>query len=128
MIDKHEPVFEMLEEEGPCGCEQPPQHIPCDGFHRIFLSAFTFNPGDFIYWDSTTSAYLPAVEGKCDLYVARIDPFRTWLAASNYGEFSIRNFTLKGPVYIDATGALTNTITATKVGFIENGHLYLNIQ
>jgi len=60
--------------------------------------------------------------------VTRVDSFGTWFEAANVGEFNSKVFTLKGAVYIDANGALTNTITRTKVGFIENGHLYLSIE
>jgi hypothetical protein len=73
-------------------------------------------------------SYLTAVEGKCDLMVLRVDPYGTWFEAANIGEFQIKNFTLQGTVYIDYVGELTETATDTKVGFIENGHLYLSIQ
>jgi len=129
MHDHHSPVFEMLEpEHHHCGCEAPPLHTPCGHAHRIFGEGFTFKPGDFIYWNHAEAIYKIAFEGSCELMVTRVDSFGTWFEAANVGEFNSKVFTLKGAVYIDANGALTNTITRTKVGFIENGHLYLSIE
>jgi hypothetical protein len=112
-----------------CGEHSAPHfNIECGHEHRIFGTNITHNPGDFIYWDDTLKSYLTAVEGKCDLMVLRVDPYGTWFEAANIGEFQIKNFTLQGTVYIDYVGELTETATDTKVGFIENGHLYLSIQ
>lgn len=123
-------AFELVSSDcHQCGEHSAPHfNIECGHEHRIFGTNINHNPGDFIYWDDTLKSYLPAVEGKCDLMVLRVDPYGTWFEAANIGEFQIKNFTLQGAVYIDYVGELTETATDTKVGFIENGHLYLSIQ
>lgn len=125
-----DPAFELAESDcHQCGEHSAPHfNIECGHEHRIFGVNITHKPGDFIYWDSELELYVPAVEDKCDLMVLRVDRYGTWFEAANIGEFQLKNFTLKGAVYIDYVGELTNTITNTKVGFIENGHLYLSIQ
>lgn len=128
-MSHNEPVFELLKEEHHhCGCDEDHHfRVECGREHRIYGEDFQFLPGDFIYWDSTQLKYLSAVEGKCDLLVLRVDRYGTWIEAANIGEFKIKNFTLKGALYLNSLGELTNTQTTTKLGFIENGHLYLNI-
>lgn len=125
-----DPAFELVESDcHQCGEHSAPHfNIECGHEHRIFGVNITHKPGDFIYWDSELELYVPAVEDKCDLMVLRVDHYGTWFEAANIGEFQLKNFTLKGPVYIDYVGELTNTETNTKIGFIENGHLYLSIQ
>jgi hypothetical protein len=128
-MHEHSPVFELLGDNEPfCGCGPLEPFVPCGGPHRIYMPAVPFAVGNFIYWNSTSSSYLLAVEGNCDLMVIAVDPYKTWFSAINVGEFNVKNFTLQGPLYINSTGALTNTPTSTKVGFIENGHLYLLIK
>ena len=95
--------------------------------HRIFDSNIDFVPGEFIYWDSISGKYLKAVEGKCDLLVLHVDECGTWFEGVNYGEIQLNRFDLKGSLFIDSNGDLTNEQTTTKVGFIENGNLYLSI-
>jgi len=125
-----DPAFELVESDcHQCGEHTTPNfYIECSHLHKIYQVNITHLPGDFIYWDSAIGAYVPAVENKCDLMVLRVDPYGTWFEAANVGEFRLKNFTLKGPVYIDYTGELTNTKTNTKIGFIESGNLYLSIQ
>lgn len=53
---------------------------------------------------------------------------KTWLEVANYGEFKLKNNTLKGALYINSLGELTNDETETRIGFIENGYLYLLIE
>lgn len=124
-----DPAFELAESDcHQCGEHSAPHFsIECGHEHRIFGVNITYKPGDFIYWDSVLGLYVPAVEDKCDLMVLRVDRYGTWFEAANIGEFQLKNFTLKGSVYIDYVGELTNTETKTKIGFIENGHLYLSI-
>lgn len=95
--------------------------------HRIFDSDIDFVPGEFVYWDSTSGKYLKAVSGKCDLLVLHVDEYGTWFEGVNSGEIKLNKFDLKGQLFIDSLGNLTNTKTDTKVGFIENGNLYLSI-
>lgn len=95
--------------------------------HRIFDSNIDFVPGEFIYWDSTSGKYLKAVEGKCDLLVLHVDECGTWFEGVNSGEIQLNKFDLKGRLFIDKLGNLTNTKTLTCIGFIENGNLYMSI-
>lgn len=125
-----DPAFELVDSDcHQCGEHNAPHfNIECGHVHRIFGVNITHVPGDFIYWDSALELYVPAVEDKCDLMVLRVDRYGTWFEAANIGEFQLKNFTLKGAVYLNDAGELTNSETNTKIGFIENGHLYLSIQ
>lgn len=59
--------------------------------------------------------------------VTKVNQSKTWFEAANLGDFELKNYTLKGELFINSAGELTNTKTNTKVGFIDNGHLYLLI-
>lgn len=130
MSHTNNPVFELLSVKKTCSSCQSSNstnnNYGC--FHRIYGSDFTFSPGDFIYWDSEDELFLPATEGNCDLLVISVDNCGTWIEVANSGEFKLKNYTLKGPLYINNLGEITNTQSSSKVGFIENGNLYLLIE
>jgi len=119
-------TFELLAEHG-CGCHGHHHRPDCDGRHRIYLD-HTFKSGDFIYFDTTTKTYKLAVEGHCDFMVLNVDHCNTWIEVASTGIFILRNYVLTGPLYINSLGSITNTETITKVGFIENGIIYLLIE
>lgn len=125
-----DPAFELGDSDcHSCGEHSAPHfNIECGHEHRILGTNITFLPGDFVYWDSELESYVPAVEGLCDLMILRVDIHGTWFEAANIGEFQIKDFEISGSVYLDSTGKLTNTETNTKIGFIEEGHIYLSIQ
>jgi len=132
--EEHEHGIDPAFELGDSDCHSCGEHsahhfnIECGHEHRIFGTNITLLPGDFVYWDSNLQNYLPAVENHCDLMVLRVDSHGTWFEAANIGEFQIKDFEISGSVYLDSTGKLTNTETNTKIGFIEEGHIYLSIQ
>ena len=111
---------------GDCGCGPKGLHIHCKAKHVIYRTN-AFAIGDFVYYNTSNEDYRKAVEGKCDFMVVNVDNCGTWFEVAFYGEFQTRNYDLMGELFIDDTGTLTNTPTATKVGFIENGNLYLFI-
>lgn len=122
----HNRTFELLNEhDHDCHCEHDDYPV-CGHVHKISGTNIQFEVGDFIYWNGT--AYVPAIENHCDLMVTRVNRSKTWFEAANQGEFELKNHILKGQLFINASGELTNTETNTKVGFIDGGHLYLLIE
>lgn len=122
----HRIVFELLAERG-CGCHGGHHGVGCDGRHRIYID-HAFKNGDFIYYDTVTKTYKLAIEGHCDFLVLHVDRCNTWIEVASTGVFILRNYTLTGHLYINSLGSITNTVTNTKLGFIENGIIYLLIE
>ena len=124
----HDQVFELLDaNEHHHHCEHD-EHPICGHVHKITGTNIQFKVGDFIYWNSTLGVYALAIEDHCDLMVTRVNRNKTWFEAANHGDFELKNYVLKGELFINATGELTNVKTNTKVGFIDAGHLYLLIE
>ena len=95
---------------------------------KVVYREHTFTPGQFIYWNTSDKDYNLAFEGNCSFLVVAVDDCGTWFEVACVGEYEIDNFDITGETYLDAQGKLTATPTKTKVGFIENGNIFLSIQ
>lgn len=106
-----------------CGDHHHGHHCHVNRIYRLN----SFKIGDPIHYNKTSGLYEIAVEGNCDFIVVGVDSLGTWFEPASTGVYDIKLPNLMGSVYLSSDSRLTNEITTQKLGFIDNGIIFLNV-